>query len=324
MEFRREFTPEPFDVKIKHTDRIMLIGSCFTEQMGSKLARVKFLTHENPNGILFNPASIIKSIDSYLDEKVYRSDDLFEHNGIWGSWDHHTRFSDVNQDEALRKINSARENATAFIKQTDWLILTLGSAFLYEHNNGSFVANCHKVPTDRFVKRLMTCDEITSNVNDLILRLKKVNPKLKVLFTISPVRHLREGFVENNRSKSMLIQSVHQLTEMHNDVHYFPAYELVIDDLRDYRFYAEDMVHPNYQATEYVWEKFQQACLSLEDQALIKEIHQLVLAKNHRPFNPTSDQHKSFLLKCAEKAQKLMSLHPHINLHEELLFFTNN
>jgi hypothetical protein len=324
MEFRREFTPEPFDVKIKHTDRIMLIGSCFTEQMGSKLARVKFLTHENPNGILFNPASIVKSIDSYLEEKVYRSEDLFEHNGIWGSWDHHTRFSDVNQDEALRKINSARENATAFIKQADWLILTLGSAFLYAHHDGFFVANCHKVPTDRFVKRLMKCDEITLDLYEMILRLKKANPKLKVLFTISPVRHLREGFIENNRSKSMLIQSVHQLTEMHTDVHYFPAYELVIDDLRDYRFYAEDMVHPNYQATEYVWEKFQHTCFSLEDQALIKEIHQLVLAKNHRPFNPTSHQHQSFMLKCAEKAKNLMSLHPHINLHEEMLFFTNN
>jgi lysophospholipase L1-like esterase len=302
----------------------MLIGSCFTEQMGSKLARVKFLTHENPNGILFNPASIIKSIDSYLEGKVYRPEDLFEHNGIWGSWDHHTRFSDVSQDQAMRKINTAREHATAFIKQADWLILTLGSAFLYAHHDGFFVANCHKVPTDRFVKRLVTSDEITSNVNDLILRLKKENPKLKVLFTISPVRHLREGFIENNRSKSMLIQSVHQLAEMHTDVHYFPAYELVIDDLRDYRFYAEDMVHPNYQATEYVWEKFQHTCFSLEDQALIKEIHQLVLAKNHRPFNPTSHQHQSFMLKCAEKAKNLMSLHPHINLHEEMLFFTNN
>ncbi len=324
MEFRREFTPEPFDVKIRHHENIMLIGSCFTEQMGGKLSRVKFRTLENPHGILFNPASIIKSIDAYIEEKKYKQQDLFEHNGIWGSWDHHTRFSDVDPSVALQKMNHSTESAGAFLQQADWLIITLGSAFLYEHKDGFFVANCHKVPTDKFYKRLMTADEIVSDFEGMINKLKVKNPSLRILFTISPVRHLREGFVENNRSKSILIQAVHQMVESHPNVFYFPAYELVIDDLRDYRFFAEDMVHPNYQATEYVWEKFQQTCLHVEDQQIIKEITQIVLARHHKPFNPTSEQHRHFLAKCAEKAQMLMKQHPYLDLREELSFFTRN
>ena len=322
MVFRQEFQPEPLPVKLQHKHKLMLLGSCFTEQMGTKMSRVKFRTLENPHGILFNPASICKSLQTYIQNKSYLHEDLFEHEGIWGSWDHHTRFSDVSPARVLEKINESQKKAHDFIKEADWLMLTLGSAFLYEKLDGDFVANCHKVPTDKFKRRLMATEEIVSMFQQLINRLQHFNPQLKILFTISPVRHLREGFIENNRSKANLIQAVHQLIAAHQHLFYFPAYELIIDDLRDYRFFAEDMVHPNHQATAYVWEKFQQTCIEEADFALIKEMHQLDLAKKHKPFNPESSQHKLFLKKCAEKAQGLMQTHPYLDLEQELTFFS--
>ena len=321
MVFRQEFQPESLAIKLQHKHKLMLLGSCFTEQMGTKMSRVKFRTLENPHGILFNPASICKSVQTYIQNKVYLQEDLFEHEGIWGSWDHHTRFSDVNSTVVLEKINESQKKAHDFLKEADWLMLTLGSAFLYEKMDVGFVANCHKVPTDKFRRRLMATEEIISMFKQLFQKLLLFNPHIKILFTISPVRHLREGFIENNRSKANLINAVHQLIADHQNIFYFPAYELIIDDLRDYRFFAEDMVHPNHQATSYVWEKFQQTCIEESDLGLIKEMHQLDLAKNHKAFNPDSNQHKLFLKKCAEKAQALMLSHTHLDLQEEITFF---
>jgi hypothetical protein len=183
------------------------------------------------------------------------------------------------------------------------------------------VANCHKVPTDKFAKRLLSADEIFADLQKMRTDAIAFNPGLKIIFTISPVRHLRDGFVENNRSKATLIQAVHQLVEKNDHCFYFPAYELIIDDLRDYRFFAEDMVHPNYAATNYVWEKFIAACIDEPSQQLMKEIAVMVAAKNHKPFNPTSEQHKKFLQTNLEKVKKLKQQFPYLNLDEEAAFF---
>jgi hypothetical protein len=321
MDFHLEFTPKPFDVKINHQQNLLLIGSCFTEQIGTKLGNHKFSVLDNPNGILFNPVSISKSISSYIDNKQYKESDLFYQNECWNSWEHHSRFSKPTINECLKAINESQSKANAFLKKADWFLITLGSAFVYELENKEVVANCHKVPTDKFLKRLLQVEEVFAGLQQMIEKAKAFNSSVKIIFTISPVRHLRDGFVENNRSKGTLIQAVHQLVENSSNCFYFPAYELVIDDLRDYRFFAEDMVHPNYAATNYVWEKFIATCVDEPSQQLMKEIAVIVAAKNHKPFNPTSEQHKKFLQTNLEKLKKLQQQFPYLNLEEEADYF---
>jgi len=321
MDFRLEFTPKPFDIKINHQQNLLLIGSCFTEQIGSKLSNHKFSVLDNPNGILFNPVSITRSVSSYIDNKQYSETDLFYQNECWNSWEHHSRFSKPGIDDCLKGINGSQSKANAFLKNADWLLITLGSAFVYELENKNVVANCHKVPTDKFNKRLLPAEEVFAGLQQMVKSTKAFNTGIKIIFTISPVRHLRDGFVENNRSKATLIQAVQLLTEKNRDCFYFPAYELIIDDLRDYRFFAEDMVHPNYAATNYVWEKFIATCIDEPTQQLMKEIAVIVAAKNHKPFNPTSEQHRKFLQTNLEKVKKLKQQFPYLDLDEEENFF---
>ncbi len=320
MDFHLEFSPKPFAGKIAHREHLLLIGSCFTENIGSKLKQLKFSVLENPNGILFNPISITRSILSYIENKQYTAPDLFYQNESWNSWEHHSRFSHPQQEACLAQINQSQEVAHAFLQKANWLLITVGSAFVYERD-GDVVANCHKVPTDKFNKRLLSIEEIKNAFKKMLDAVFAYNVLAKIIFTISPVRHLRDGFVENNRSKAALIQAVHQLIEDDKRLFYFPAYELVIDDLRDYRFYAEDMVHPNYAATNYVWEKFISTCIDEPAQLLMKEINSINAAKSHKPFNSASEQHKKFLQINLEKTLQLQKQHPYINFEEEVKYF---
>ena len=288
---------------------------------------------ENPNGILFNPASIASSVVSYIEQKQYTEEDLFYYNELWNSWDHHSRFSHPDRQTALEQINRSQQAAHAFLKNTDWLILTLGSAFVYEwtekpsslypakNRDNDIVANCHKVPANRFRKRLLTAEDVFTMLDNLRYRLMLFNPKIKVIYTISPVRHARDGLVENNKSKAILIQAVHHIVEKFENHFYFPAYELVIDDLRDYRFYAEDMVHPNYLATAYVWEKFTAACIDAQCYPLMKEMEKVNIAVKHRPFNPASAAHRQFLSSYFNKVRALQDQYPYLNFTEELKQF---
>ena len=323
MKLHLEFTPKPFDTTIVHSDNLLLIGSCFTENIGTKLKQFKFSVLENPNGILFNPISITKSLDSYIENKQYSEEELFYTNESWNSWEHHSRFSHPDKSTCLNGINQSQEQAHDFLKKADWVLVTLGSAFVYELENKNVAANCHKIPTDKFNKRLLSVDEIIGALQSTINKLHAFNPNIKLIFTISPVRHLRDGFIENNRSKALLIQGVHQLVTSNTNTFYFPAYELVIDDLRDYRFYAEDMVHPNYGATNYVWDKFIATCINDSAQALMEEINIINAAKSHKPFNPTSEQHKKFLQKNLELVKKIKAEHSYINFDEEINYFTS-
>ncbi|HPH85296.1 MAG TPA: GSCFA domain-containing protein [Ferruginibacter sp.] len=321
MDFHAEFFPKPFISKINHQHKLLLAGSCFTEQIGAKLSKHKFNVLDNPNGILFNPVSIADSVRSYIHHKTYKPEDLFWYNELWGSWDHHTRFSNIDREVVLEGINDSQAKAHGFLKSADWILLTLGSAFVYEMEGGRVVANCHKVPTDKFTKKLLSVEEVVKVLGDSLKELFEFNPGIKVIFTISPVRHLRDGFIENNFSKATLIHAVHQLIEKYNAAQYFPAYELIIDDLRDYRFFAEDMVHPNYAATNYVWEKFIQAAIDESSQKLMKEIAVINAARDHKAFNPTSQQHKKFLQAHLEKVKKLQMEHDYLDLDEEARYF---
>lgn len=328
MKFHLEFDIKKITTHIHHRHTLLLMGSCFTENIGEKLRRHKFTTLENPNGILFNPVSVAEAIHSYINNRQIAVTDVFQHNETWHSWKHHSRFSGITAEDCVAKINASTANAHAYLKQTDYLLITLGSAWVYTLTDqaaiaeeGSVAANNHKAPANWFARRLMTATETFEIINVMLQQLTLFNPRLHVIFTISPVRHLREGVIDNNRSKAVLIQAVHQLVEQTEQTCYFPAYELVIDDLRDYRFYAEDLVHPNYQATQYVWKKFTEACMNEETRSLMKEIAEINLACQHKPFNPSTTQHRHFLSSYQTKARLLKEKYPYLDLENEISYF---
>jgi hypothetical protein len=323
MEFRLAFDPPAFTHKINIHDKIIMVGSCFTDHIHAFFSKYKFNCLDNPHGTLFNPISIFKSIEQYIDDNKIRQEELFNQNGIWNHWDFHSKVSDIEKNMAVSKMNSAISTAHDFLKQSNWLIITLGSGFVYQYKEHNIVANCHKVPAGDFTKRMLSIQEIEEAFNRLYLKLKTFNPQLKIIFTISPVRHLRDGFVENNRSKSILIHTVSNLIN-EEDILYFPSYELIIDDLRDYRFYAEDMVHPNYQSTQYVWEKFCIASIDGKTRAFMKELDQLNNAVKHNPLHPNSNEHLKFMEKFKQITLDLSKRFPDLNWYKELAHFTQN
>jgi len=325
MKFHCEFDIPALQSPIGHRSHTLMIGSCFTENMGEKLAKHLFHVLENPNGVLFNPVSVAEALTQYIDAPTFTSSDLFYFNEAWHSWKHHSRFSGTTPEEALSKINNANGAAHSFLKKASHLFITLGSAWVYQLTDQAagyapnFVAaNNHKAPASWFTKKLLTPADIEALYLPLISRLRHLNPDVQIIYTISPVRHVREGMVENNRSKAALIQAVHSLVDSDANSYYFPAYEIVIDDLRDYRFYSEDMVHPNYHATEYVWEKFLQACTTPETKNIIKEIASINLAAAHKPFYVHSNQHQQFVYKTIEKIETLSAQYPYLDCSKQL------
>jgi hypothetical protein len=323
MEFQLPITLPPLPIPIKYGDKILLTGSCFTEHIGTALKDWKFDILQNPNGILFDPASVASSLISYLQPQQYTEKDLFYLNEVWQSWQHHSLFSHVDQAAALDGINTSQQQAHDFLKQADWLIITLGSAFSYRlADNGNAVANCHRAPAQTFQKHLMTIEEINTALDSCLHQLFYFNPNLKVLFTISPVRHIRDGVVDNNRSKARLIEAVHHLVNKFDRINYFAAYELVIDILRDHRFYDIDMVHPNYPATQFVLEKFTQQCIDPDAYPLLEEIKKIVIARKHKPFQPATRAHRRFLQEQHGKAVALAAKYPFLDLSEEINYFS--
>jgi len=327
MKFKLTLDAKPSKDTIAYGDKLMLIGSCFTENIGAKFKTYLFELSENPYGILFNPVSVVTTLTEIMDKRMYQEDDLFQHNELWHSWHHHSRFSAIAQEEALENINSSILAAHDFLKSANRLVITLGSAWLYHLTNeaplgnGQVVANNHKGPINWFYKSLMQPNVLIKNLDDLIKRLHAFNPSLHITFTISPVRHLREGLIENNRSKAILIHAVHELVNQCNGVDYFPAYEYVVDDLRDYRFYAEDLVHPNFAASGYVWDKLVETYMDPKTQAIMKQVAELQLAMNHKPFFTGSAEHQKFLESCILKTETLLAKHPALSLQDHLAFF---
>lgn len=341
MEFMTSIDIKPLPEPISYHDRILLTGSCFTEHIGQSLTDHKFTVLQNPHGILFDPASVCKSLISYVQQKEYTRDDLFLLNEVWHSWDHHSRFSHIDPQAALDAINASQREAHQFLKEASWIIITLGSSFSYRLTaqaqgrvaadgallHGSFapgVANCHRAPAQWFTKHLLEIEETITLLDNCYHQLMHFNPKLRILFTISPVRHLRDGVVDNNRSKARLIEAVHHMVHKFERLHYFPAYELVIDVLRDYRFYDVDMAHPNYQATGFVMEHFAGTCIDPATRAVMEEVRKLVIARRHRAFQPATQAHQQFLRNHYEKARQLQAQHPYLHLQEELNYFSGN
>ena len=335
MEFQLPINIKVPDKRINYRDKILLAGSCFTEHIGSSLQELKFSVLQNPNGILFDPVSVCKSLQSYIRNDKYTEDDLFQLNEVWNSWDHHSRFSNINREECLANINDSQQVAHEFLKQANWLIITLGSSFSYRlthftsqpyqmvEKGSKGVANCHRAPHQWFAKHLLDISEIISILENTCHQLKQFNSKLNIIFTISPVRHIRDGVVENNRSKARLIEAVHHIVEKFEGLYYFPAYELVIDVLRDYRFYDIDLVHPNYPATEFVMEKFRENFIDEESQQLMDEVRRIVIARKHKAFQPETNAHKNFLNAHLEMAKDLQQRKPFLDISEEISYFSS-
>ncbi len=336
MDFMVNIEIKKLPKQITYHDKILLVGSCFTEHIGNSLEELKFSVLQNPNGILFDPYSVSRSLISYIQNKQYSEEDFFQLNEVWHSWQHHSRYSNTSLQEAVRIVNQSQQKAQEFLKQTDWIIITLGSSFSYQLTEqaiktaefsqkpslgGLGVSNCHRAPAQWFNKHLMTIDEIISVLDNCLRQLFQFNSKLNIIFTVSPVRHIRDGVVDNNRSKARLIESVHYLVNKFDKLYYFPAYELVIDVLRDYRFYDADLVHPNYAATEFVLEKFAEACIDEDTQKLMGEVKSIVIARKHKAFQPETKAHQQFLESYFKKVKALQIKHPFLNLQKELNYF---
>jgi hypothetical protein len=311
--------------QIGHRDKILSVGSCFTEHIGNALKDLKFDVLQNPNGILFDPASVCKSLQSYTINDDAATANLFQLNEIWHSWDYHSRFSSPSKEKLIENIKLSKKQAHDFLHKADWVIITLGSSFSYrlkkEDGESEGVANCHRAPAQWFEKHLASAHAIQHQLTEAIGSLKSFNHDLKFIFTISPVRHIRDGVVENNRSKARLIEAVHHIVNTIDDSYYFPSYELVIDVLRDYRFYAEDLVHPNYLATEFVLDHFLETFVKEESRELIAAIRKINTARKHRASHPGTAAHRKFLKDNFERLKQLQDQYPFVDFSEELSYF---
>jgi hypothetical protein len=337
MQFMLDIAIPSPPVRINYRDPILLTGSCFTEHIGDNLHGLKFNVLQNPNGIIFDPASVASNLVSYIQNRQYEGKDLFIQNEIWQSWQHHGRFSNTDKEPCLKLINHSQARAHEFLQKAGWLIITLGTSYSYRLSAAApesvsagagaisaEVANCHRAPAQWFKKHLMTIEESSAALDNCVHQLFQFNPGLQIIFTVSPVRHIRDGIIENNRSKARLIESVQQLCQKFDRLHYFPAYEIVIDVLRDYRFYDIDLVHPNYQATAFVLEKFQQHFIDEESQDLMKELGRIMIARKHKAIQPNTIAHKQFLKLHEDRTRDLMHRYPFLDLEEELNYFFVN
>ena len=284
MDFRTQITI-PAHHNIDFDSRIMLFGSCFADNIGAKLHDFRFDCDVNPFGVLYNPISIAQSIERLLADEPFTADELFYHNALWHSWMHHGSFSDSTSEHTLDHINQRYLSACANMSHIDVLMLTFGSSWVYEYD-GQVVANCHKVPNNRFVRRRLTIDEITDRYTRLFTQLWQHNPTLRIILTVSPVRYMRGAIPENQTNKAILLLATEALSHTFADrVSYFPAYEIVLDELRDYRFFADDMIHPSGMATAYVWERFVQTYLTPAAQAQLPQIDKENKRAAHRPLH---------------------------------------
>lgn len=311
--------PQP-QFNISHKNKMTLIGSCFADNIGQHFSEQKFNILTNPFGTLYNPYSICQCIDTIVAGE-YDESKLIYHNDIWHSFSHHGRFSHTDKKACHEQINHNIQDSRQHLLQSQYLFITLGTAYIYEYE-GKPVANCHKIPSKAFNHRRLDVNEIVETFSRSIEALKQLVPELKVIFTVSPVRYIKDGLHENTLSKSILHLAVDELCH-NDDYQYFPAYELVIDELRDYRFFAEDMTHPSSVTTKYIWSKIEETYFDAKTIALGKQIKKLTLAYNHRPFNTNPEAHRIFLKSMHDKALNLQKQNDGLDFSQELNYFSN-
>ncbi len=297
MKFRTEVEIPQSEAKINIEDQIFSIGSCFATEISDLLKSGQIQTLNNPFGTVFNPFSINRAVKKLHDSTFYAEDELVFYNDEFISLDHHSKFTSRFSHQTLEKINTNLEFGNQFLQNTNWVIITYGTSFIYEFlPKKKLVANCHKIPAKYFEKRLLTNLEITDSIYETVVNLKDIcKENVQILFTVSPVRHTKDGMIENNLSKSKLISAIHEILSQFENCYYLPVYELLMDDLRDYRFYKEDLIHPNKQAIQYIWEKFGKAYFSEETMDFITENFKIAKALEHRPEDDKNPKYQEFL-----------------------------
>lgn len=306
------------DNLIDYNSKLLLLGSCFSENIGNKLEYFKFQSYHNPFGILFHPKAIENLVSHAVKGKIFFEDDIFQHNDLWHCFDAHSKLSSSVKNDVLQTLNIQIQVAKKNIQDATHVIITLGTAWVYRFlESNSIVANCHKVPQKEFGKELLLVEDVHQSLENITSSLRSINPKASIIFTMSPVRHLKDGFVENTLSKSHLITGVHHFLNQKSSIKnhqsfYFPSYEIMMDELRDYRFYTEDMIHPNQTAINYIWETFKKVWVSEDSYKVMEQVDTIQKGLQHKPFNPNSEAHQKFLQNLEIQKKQINSAFPHI------------
>lgn len=300
--------------QIDYNSKILLIGSCFSDNIGKKLSYYKFQSKTNPLGILFHPKAIEQLITNAINQREFNEKDVFFNNERWHSFEAHSQLSSACKDKLLSNLNSAIKNTHQNICNATHIILTLGTSWVYRYiESDTIVANCHKVPQKKFLKEILSVNEILESLEAINSLIKSVNKNASIIYTVSPIRHTKDGFVENQQSKAHLLTAIHQIVDERKNSHYFPSYEIMMDELRDYRFYTDDMIHPNQTAINYIWERFCEAWLASSVEKTMKEVDTIQKGLSHKPFNIESEKHQKFLKNLAQKKETLQKEFPHIS-----------
>jgi len=314
MEFRTQISIPKSKNPIDYNSKIVSLGSCFAVNMEEKLDYFKFESSCNPFGILFHPLAIEKLIDFAVSEKQFTDKNVFFHNERWHCFDVHSDLSNSSQSALITNLNATVIATKLQLQAATHIIITYGTSWVYRNlSTNEIVANCHKVPQNEFSKEILSIEAIEKSMRNTLDLIQKINPNVSFIFTVSPVRHLKDGFVENQVSKAHLISAIHKtINDKPKTINYFPSYEIMMDELRDYRFYAEDMIHPNSVAIDYIWERFSETSISEESQLVMIEVEAIQRGLAHRPFNPNSESHQQFLSKLNDKMVKLQKQFPKI------------
>lgn len=320
MDFRTQVELPKKELDIAHDSKILLLGSCFAENIGTRLLENKFRCDINPFGILYNPMSILAALQQITAGTEYSGKELFAYQGQWHSFMHHGSFSDVSREVCLENVNSRLRQASKDLNSLDYLFVTLGTAYVYRlKENGMIVSNCHKLPEKSFERRMLKVEEVVNEYTSYLNSLLKRNPGVKVLFTVSPIRHVKDGMHGNQLSKATLLLVIDALrVNFPEHVFYFPSYELMMDELRDYRFYADDMLHPSVVAVDYLWECFSSSYFSKNTLDILVEWGEIKKALNHKPFRPDSEQYIKFLSQIVLRIKRLKEKCPYLDVEKEI------
>ncbi|MGV9004811.1 GSCFA domain-containing protein [Flavobacterium sp.] len=315
MQFRTIIPIEKSQNPIHYKSQLLLMGSCFAENMGMKFEYFKFKNSINPFGIIFNPVSIEKLLERVVSKKFFTAEDIFLYNDLWHCYEVHSGLSNPNKEAFLSQLNNLIEKTHSQIPTVTHCQITYGTSWIYRNiESNEIVANCHKVPQKQFTKELLSIEMIEKSVTNTVDLIQKINPNCRFIFTVSPVRHSKDGFVENTVSKAHLISALQQaINHKQRAINYFPSFEIMMDELRDYRFYAEDMLHPNRTAIDYIWERFSEGFIKETAFEIMQEVDSIQKSILHRPFNSSSPSHLKFLTQLTNKIQSLQNKCPSIS-----------
>ena len=313
MKLQTEIALTPQQNQIDYTSKTLLMGSCFTENIGAKLEYYKFQNLQNPFGIVFHPVAIEKLVTRAINEDFFTEADVFPHNEQWHCFEAHSKLSTSDKNAFISNLNSNLKSLKTYLEQASHIILTFGTAWVYRFiESDSIVANCHKIQQKKFLKELLSVEEVSAAIENTLTLIKTVNPKAVIISTVSPVRHIKDGFVENMQSKAHLLSGLHDAISGQKQAFYFPSFEIMMDELRDYRFYEEDMLHPNNLAISIIWERFKDVWIASETDTLQKEIETIQSGLKHRPFNPSGEAHQKFQINLQKKIETLQKELPFI------------